>query len=95
MYKSEFVRKVGKQTRLSQSIVQDVLNASHRLIEETLRSGGTVQFPGFGTFYTRERKASKLKDMKSGKEITVEARNIAAFKTGDILRRAVAGKRRR
>ena len=39
MHKSEVIRRVAAQTRLSQQVVRDVVNASHRLIEETLRSG--------------------------------------------------------
>ena len=95
MHKSEFVRKVAVRTRLSQKVVADVLNTSHRLVEEELRSGGTVQFPGFGTFYTRERQESIVKHIKTGKDVTVPARQVAGFKVGDILKRAVAGKRRR
>jgi len=95
MHKSEFVRRVSKQTRLPQHVVQDVLNAGHRLIEETLRSKGTVTFPGFGTFYTRERPAGTVKHIKTGEKVKVEARQVAAFRVGNILKRAVAGKRRR
>src|SRR5215211_1643453 len=94
MLKSEFVRRVSKQTRLPQYVVLDVLNGSHRLIEETLRSGDSVQFPGFGTFYARNRKEGTVKHIRTGEDVTVEARQVAGFKVGDILKRAVAGKRR-
>ena len=95
MYKSEVIRRVAAQTRLSQKVVLDVVNASHRLIEETLRGGEPVTFPGFGTFYPSERQEGTVRDVRTGQEISFPARTVAAFRAGDVLRRAVAGKRRR
>jgi len=95
MYKTELIKRVATQTRLSQRAVADALNASQHVIAETLKEGKTVQFPGFGTFYTRQRQASKVRDMRTGKEIAVAARRVAAFRVGEVLKRAVRGGRRR
>ena len=94
MYKTELTRRVARETRLSQRIVADVVGATQRLIQETLRAGQRVTLPGFGTFYTRKRAAGKVKHIRTRKEITVPARRIAAFRTGEVLKRVVAGKRR-
>ena len=95
MNKTDVVKRVANKTRLSQRVVLDVIDASHRLIEETLRAGGTVTFPGFGTFYSRTRPAGKVKDVRSGETIEVAERTVAGFRVGEVLKRAVAGKRRR
>jgi DNA-binding protein HU-beta len=95
MHKSEVIRRVSNQTRLSQKVVLDVVNASHRLIEETLRSGEPVTFPGFGTFYPSHRQAGTVRDVRTGEQVSFPARAVAAFRAGDVLKRAVAGKRRR
>ncbi len=95
MHKTEAVRRVAKETRLGQRIVADVLGASYRLIEETLRAGETVTFPGFGTFYPSERQEGRVRDVRTGEMVSFPARNVAAFRAGDVLKRAVAGKRRR
>jgi DNA-binding protein HU-beta len=95
MHKQEFQRQVAKETRLSQRIVADVLNASHRLIEETLRAKQSVTFPGFGTFYTSERKGGKVIHVRTGEEVSYKGRRIAQFRAGEILKRAVRGDRRR
>ena len=97
MYKTEVVRRIAKQTRLGQRAVDDVLAASHRLIGESLRAGETVTFPGFGTFYASERKAGTVRHVRTGQTVDVPARRVAAFRVGDVLKRAVAGtgKRRR
>ncbi len=94
MHKTDLVRRVARQTHLSQRDVSDVVTTSLRLIEETLREGRTVTFPGFGTFYTRHQKGGKGKNFRTGKEVKVPDRRVAAFRVGEILKRAVRGERR-
>ena len=50
MTKGEFIKRVSKQTRLPQAHVSDMLNASHRLLEEIMRAGEKVIFPGYARF---------------------------------------------
>jgi hypothetical protein len=50
MYKTDVIRRVARDTRLSKRAVADVVNSSLKLLQEALRSGQSVQFPGFGTF---------------------------------------------
>ena len=95
MYKTELIRRVARETRLSQRVVADVVEATQRLIEQTLRAGQPMTLPGFGTFYTRKRPAGKVKHIRTRKLIAVPARRIAAFRVGAVLKRAVAGKRRK
>jgi DNA-binding protein HU-beta len=94
MYKTELIRKVAKETRLTQRIVSDVINQSLREIEQALRAGQSVTFPGFGTFYTRDRQEGQVKDVRTGQMVTYPARRVAAFRVGDVLKRAVRGDRR-
>jgi DNA-binding protein HU-beta len=94
MYKTEFIRQVARQTRLSQQVVAAVTDATQRLITHTLRAGQRVTFPGFGTFYTRKRQAGRIQHIRTHQLITVPARTLAAFRAGGLLKRAVAGKRR-
>ena len=95
MHKSDVIKRVAKETRLSQRVVSDVLEASHRLIEAELRQGGRVVFPGFGSFATSKRQAGKVNDIRTGKPVEYPARTVAVFKVGEVLKRAVAGRRRR
>jgi len=94
MHKTELVRRVAQQTRLSRRVVNDVVGASQRVIEETLRAGETVTLPGFGTFYTGQRKAGTVRHVRTGRPVAVPARRVAAFRVGAVLKRAVAGKKR-
>ena len=95
MYKTELIRSVSKETRLSQRIVSYVIEASHRLIEQTLRDGNSVTFPGFGTFLIREKKEGQVKDVSTGELVRYEDLRVDAFKVGEVLKRAVRGQRRR
>lgn len=94
MYKTELIRRVARETRLSQRVVADVIDATHRLIEATLRKGDRVTFPGFGTFYPSKRQGGQIKHVKTGKIIKYAPRTVAVFTAGAVLKRAVAGKRR-
>ena len=93
MHKSEMVRRVAAQTRLSQQVVLDVVNASHQLIEETLRSDESMTVPGFGTFYPNKCQEGTIRDVRTGEMVSFPARNVAVFRAGDVSKRAVAGKR--
>src|SRR5712671_6433591 len=94
MYKTDLVRRVSKDTRLSQRIVSDVIGSTTRLIEQALREDQSVSFPGFGTFYSKERQEGRVKHITTGKMVTYPARRVALFRVGAMLKRAVRGERR-
>ncbi len=60
-----------------------------------LRTGGRGVFPGFGTFGTSKRRAGRVRNIRTGKPVAYPARTIAVFRVGEVLKRAVAGMRRR
>ena len=95
MFKTDIMKRVAAETRLSQRVVSDVLDASLTLIEQGLKEGKTVTFPGFGTFYTREKQAGQARNFQTDEVMPYPARRQAAFRPGEILKRAVRGNRRR
>ena len=95
MFKTDIMKRVAAETRLSQRIVSDVIDTSLRVIEQGLKDGKTVTFPGFGTFYTREKRAGQARNFQTDELMTYPARRQAAFRPGEILKRAVRGERRR
>ena len=94
MTKTDIIRKVAGETRLSQRIVSDVVGELHRVIEQALREGKSVTFPGFGTFYSKQKQGGRVKDVNTGELVEYEARQIAGFRVGEVLKRAVRGQRR-
>jgi DNA-binding protein HU-beta len=97
MYKTELVRRVARETGLSQRVVAQVLTNSLERVQEALAAGERVIIPGFGTFSTSQRQAARVRSVRTGREIEIPARRVAAFRVGAVLKRAVAGgpKRRR
>jgi DNA-binding protein HU-beta len=94
VYKTDVIRKVAQETRMSQRDVNDALTGAITVITQALSGGETVTFPGFGTFYTSQRKAAKAKNFRTGKPVDVPARRVAAFRVGSILKSRVRGKAR-
>jgi nucleoid DNA-binding protein len=89
MYKTDIVRTVAKETRLSQRIVDDVLRETLATITQSLRDGQSVVLPGFGTFYTKERQPSTVKHIRTGELLEIPALRQADFRVGELLRQAV------
>ena len=89
MYKTDLIRRVAKETRLSQRIVENVVRESLESITQALRDGQSVVLPGFGTFYTKERKAGTVRHIRTGEPLAIPAMRQADFRTGELLRRAV------
>src|SRR5438552_18748500 len=89
VYKNDVVRLVARDTRLSQRAVGDALNSAVKVISQALKDGKTVTFPGFGTFYTSQRKEGTVKHIKTKEAITVPARRVAAFRVGQLLKKGV------
>jgi DNA-binding protein HU-beta len=95
MHKTDLVKRVARETRLSKREVNDVVTATHRLIEQTLREGKTVTLPGFGTFYASQRQGGKVKHVRTGQSIAYAPRKVPVFRAGEVLKRAVRGENRR
>jgi len=89
VYKTDIVRKVAQETRLSQRVVSDALNSAMQVITHALKEGKTVTLPGFGTFYTSSRAEGVVKHIRTGEKIKVPARRVAGFRVGELLKKSV------
>ena len=97
MTKAEFVAKVAKRADMSQAEAGRAVQAVLDEISDTLRSGGDVQFAGFGKFSTANRAArSGVNPRDPGKKISIPARTVPKFTPGAVLKETVdaGGKRR-
>src|SRR5215203_4865502 len=95
LYATDLVRRVAQQTGLSQRVVRQVLGANLRTIEAALAAGERVTLPGFGTFYTSQRRSGRVRSVRIGRQVEVLARRVAVFRVGDVLKRAVDGSAQR
>jgi DNA-binding protein HU-beta len=94
IFTATLVRHVAEQTGLSQHVVHKVLGASLQTIEASLTAGEQVTLLGFGTFYTSQRQAGRVRSVRDGREIAIPARRVAAFRVGEVLKRRIATKPR-
>ncbi len=95
IFTTTLVRRVAQQTGLPQPVVRQVLGASLTTVQAALAAGERVTLPGFGTFYTSDRQAARVRSVRDGRQMTIPARRVAAFRVGEVLKRAVAGTRSR
>lgn len=91
MYTTELIRRVARETGLSQRAARQVLDSSLRTVQAALAAGERVTLPGFGTFYTSDRRGGRVRSIRTGQQIDIPARRVAAFRVGAVLKRAVAG----
>jgi len=95
MYKTELVKRVARKAQVSQKVASRVINASLATMQEALTKRQMVQIPGFGTFYSRWRPASKVIDFRTGQPTRIRRMRVPDFRAGAVLKRAVRKKRAR
>lgn len=61
-------------------VVSDVLEATLSTVKETVEDGGSVTLRGFGTFEPKHRAEKKARNIGTGKEVIVPARDIPFFR---------------
>ena len=90
MNKTELVTEIAEKADTSKKEAEVVLRAFTDVVTEQLKKGEKIQLVGFGTFEVRERAARKGINPRTGKEISIEATKVPAFKAGKGLKDKVA-----
>ncbi len=88
LFPRDIIRRVAKETRLSQRVVSDVVGQYAKEVKHALSDGHEVRHIGFGTFYTRERKERIGLNFRSKKQVKIPAGRTAVFRFADTIRRA-------
>ena len=89
MNKNEFVTAIAEKSGLTKKDAEAALNAYTAVVTDTLKSGDSVQFIGFGTFEVRERAARTGRNPHTGENIEIAAAKVPAFKSGKALKDAI------
>ncbi|MCU0328176.1 MAG: HU family DNA-binding protein [Chitinophagales bacterium] len=85
MNKGDLIDKIAKDAKITKAAAGDALNAFMGAVQESLSKGQKVTLVGFGTFSVTRRKARTGRNPQTGKEIKIEAKNVAKFKAGSDL----------
>ncbi|NOU20466.1 MAG: HU family DNA-binding protein [Methyloglobulus sp.] len=91
MTKSELTAAIAGHANLTQADAGRALAALTQTIEATLKAGGSVTLVGFGTFAVKDRPERTGRNPQTGREITIAAAKVPAFKPGKALKAAVQG----
>ncbi|SFO21947.1 DNA-binding protein HU-beta [Nitrosospira briensis] len=91
MNKKELVSAMAAKTDCSGAAADRAVNALVEIISDTLKEGGSLTLPGFGTFEVRDRVARSGRNPQTGEELKISASKVAAFKPGAALKAAVNG----
>jgi DNA-binding protein HU-beta len=88
--KQEFVDKIASKTDMSRREAADAVDAVLDSITETLRSGGEINFTGFGKFSTQHRKERQgVNPRNPSEKVTIPAATVPKFSAGSSLKQAV------
>ena len=90
MNKAELINAVAEQAGLSKKDTEAVITAALETITAALKEGDKVQLVGFGSFEVRERAPRIGRNPRTKEEVTIPASKAVQFKSGKVLKRAVA-----
>ena len=86
MNKSQLVSAIATKAELSLTKAEQALAAALDSIIDTLTKGETVSLVGFGSFGVRQRASRKVRNPRTGEEMTVKAAVVPFFKAGKNLK---------
>ena len=87
--KRDLVGKIAIDARLTRAQAARALDAFVQGIRNSLVSGDRVTISGFGTFGVSHRKARKVRNPKSGRDIEIAAKSVPRFAPGGDLKSAI------
>ena len=90
MNKTELVSAMAERLGASKKHSEEALTVALDLITEALAEGENVQLVGFGSFEVRERAPRIGRNPRTKEEVTIPASKAVQFKSGKVLKRAVA-----
>jgi integration host factor subunit alpha len=80
--------KIGYSKSKSTMLIESLLE----IIKKTLENGQDVLISGFGKFCVKEKNRRRGRNPQTGKELTLEARTVVAFRSSTALRDKINGK---
>ena len=85
MNKADLINSISKETGLTKTKSNEVINAITKAISGSLSDGERVTLVGFGSFTTTTRTARKGRNPKTGEIIDIPSKRVAKFKASSSL----------
>ena len=93
--KQDLIAGTARATGLTQAEARVVIDEFLELFTEELERGRVIEMRGFGTFYTKERKARPARNLRTGEIVPLAKRVAPLFKfSGGLKKEIAAGARK-
>lgn len=89
MTKSQLIAAISKQTHLSQTQVDDCMDAMVSIICDRLKNGEKVTIAGMGRFEMRERKTKAYTNPKTKLKSQLDPTSIPGFKVSGLMKQRI------
>jgi len=89
--KQEFIQRAATKSGLSNRDATKAVDAFMESVTETLKSGDSVNFTGFGKFSAAARAARRGVNPRTGQPVYIQATTVPKFSAGSQLKAAVKG----
>lgn len=88
--KYDLVESIYQNTKCEKHVVQNIVENLFTELKSALKDGATIELRGFGTFEPRLRRGrSRARNPKTGEQLSVSPHYVAAFRSGQDLKRAL------
>ena len=91
MTKQDFINRVAAKSGLSNRDAGKAVDAFMEAVTETLKSGDSVNFTGFGKFAPAHRAARQGVNPRTGERVQIAATTVPKFSAGSQLKAALKG----
>ena len=89
MTKQEFIQRVAMKSGLSNRDATKAVDAFMESVTETLKSGDSINFTGFGKFSAADRAARQGVNPRTGERVEIAATTVPKFSAGSQLKQAL------
>lgn len=89
MNKTDLIAVVAHSAKISKSTADRSISSFLDAVTTALANEGKVTLSGFGTFSIIERAARSGRNPRTGKQLTIPARNVVRFRTGKRLAESI------
>ncbi|MHC1775005.1 MAG: HU family DNA-binding protein [Lentimicrobium sp.] len=86
MNKSDLIDAIAHKAGITKAQAKSAIDSYHETVAETLKSGGSVEIAGFGSFSVSARAARAGRNPKTGEAIQIASANVPKFKPGKALK---------
>jgi DNA-binding protein HU-beta len=89
--KQDFIKRVAQRSNTTERDATKVVEAFMETVTETLKSGDSVNFTGFGKFSAAARAAREGVNPRTGERVHIPATTVPKFSAGSQLKAALKG----